>query len=337
MKLLSLVSVLAGAALVTAGCSGKAKPVAAKPVVAIVKPPELAPKPAAAPVCVAMSTTENRIVVANGNVSSAQFCIASPDDALCYGVDLNTGDYVRLPARPERQLLTLEAPTAKVNVTEQAVEICMGEAPCKTLKYKINKAAPPTAVVIDQAGTTVAIATGKNPVELWDVSSNKKLTSIKFAQKKYRCGTPFFVGDVLAISADVCGGPPARASLFTKAGKRIAEVGGADFGSFSVPHTQVDGNTWAFLEQGAGKVVLQDVVSGKILSTVSLTAFWTLDDQGMKSTEPALGHLGESELVRGGPGKLIVVGGSPSPGSVAVIDLDNGAVKVTRPSMCPAK
>lgn len=337
MTLRLYVSVLAWAAAVIAGCGGKAPPVVKKPVVTSVKKPEVPSKPVVAPVCVAAGAAENRVAAATGNVSSAQFCIASQDDALCYGVEFSTGDYVRLPNRPESQLPTLEVPTAKVNVTEKAVEVCVGETPCKALKYKVSKAAPPTSVAINQAGTTVAIAAGKSPIEVWDVAGNKKLASIKFAKKEYRCGTPAFVGDVLAISADVCAGPAARGALYTKAGKRIADIGGPDFGSFGLPHTQVDGNTWAFLEESAGRLVLQDVVTGKIISTVPLTAFWTLDSQGTKSADPPLGQPGESALVRGGPGKLIVVGGSPGPGSVAVIDLDNGAVKVTRPSMCPAK
>ncbi|MBP9086881.1 MAG: hypothetical protein KBG15_12225 [Kofleriaceae bacterium] len=339
MKLQLAVSVLVSTAVVTAGCGGTAKPKVQKPVVPEakneLKQPVRVPPPVPAPVCVATGAAENRIVAANGNVSSAQFCIASQDDAMCYGVDLNTGEYVRLPARPDRQLPTLEAPTAQVNVTEKAVEICVGDAPCKALKYKINKATPPTAVAINQAGTVVAIAAGKSQVDVWDVASNKKVTSIEFAQQDYRCGTPFFVGDVLAISADVCAGPAARGALFTTTGKRIADIGGPNFGSYGLPHTQVEGNTWAFLEERAGKVVLQDVVTGKVISTVSLAAFWTIDAYGTKSTEPALGHPGESELIRGGPGKLIVVGGGPGPGSVAVIDLDNGGVKVTRASMCP--
>ena len=368
--------VLAWVAAMNLGCGGKAPPVVKQPVVTTVKKPELPSKPVVAPVCVTAGATENRVSVANGNVSSAQFCIASQDDTMCYGVEFSTSEYIRLPTRPDSQLPTLEAPTAKVNVTEKAVEVCVGEPPCKALKYKVTKAAPPTSVAINQAGTTVAIAAGKSPIEVWDVTSNKKLTSIKFAKKDYRCGTPVVVGDVLAISVDVCAGPGiganqrtlgagpgiganqrtlgagpgiganqrtlgagpvARGALFTKAGKRIADIGGPDFGSFGLRHTQVDGNIWAFLEESASRLVLQDVVTGKIISTVPLTGFWTNESQGTKSVEPPLGEPGESALVRGGPGKLIVVGGSPGPGSVAVVDLDNGAAKVTRPAMCPAK
>ncbi|HPH66532.1 MAG TPA: hypothetical protein PLF40_12335 [Kofleriaceae bacterium] len=318
--------------LAVAGCGGKPTPAVKKPVAVVVKKPEPIKKPD--PICVAASETENRIVIANGNLSSAQFCVAGGAAPVCYGVDLTSGEYSKLSDPPDAQPRGLEAAVATLKVSEKSIEVCVADA-CKPLKYKVNKAVPPTAVSINHAGTQVAIAAAKGVVEVWDVAANKKVSTIKFGKGDYRCGSPSFVGDALAISADVCAGPAARGALYGKAGKRLADVGGADFGTFGLPHTQVDNNTWAFLEESAGKLVLQDVVTGKVVKTMSLDALWS---NGVSHSEklPAIGQPGESALVRGGPGKLLVIGGSPGPGTVAVVDLDNGNVKITRALACAA-
>lgn len=317
-------------ALGIAGCGGKPKPVVKKPVAVVVKKPAPPPKPD--PICVAANENENRIVVANGNLSGAQFCVAGGAAPLCYGVDLTSGEYSKLTEQPEAQTRGLEAAMATLKVSEKTIEVCVADA-CKPLKYKVNKAVPPTAVSINHAGTQVAIAAAKGVVEVWDVATNKKVSTVKFGKGDYRCGSPAFVGDTLAISADVCAGPAGRGGLYGKGGKRLADIGGADFGTFGLAHTQVDNNTWAFLEESAGKLVLQDVVTGKVVKTIALDTLWS---NGVSHSEklPTIGQPGESALVRGGPGKLLVVGGSPGPGSVAVVDLDNSNVKVTRALAC---
>jgi hypothetical protein len=74
--------------------------------------------------------------------------------------------------------------------------------------------------------------------------------------------------NTLYLSATQCGQPAARAGLYALNGRRIANVGGKDFGSFGGAYVHVDGATWAFLEENANQIVLQDVVKGKVWKTI---------------------------------------------------------------------
>ena len=47
-----------------------------------------------------------------------------------------------------------------------------------------------------------------------------------------------------------------------------------------------------------------------------------------------MGNPGESALVRGGDNQLLVIAGSPSTGSVGVIDVASGEMKVVRAPTC---
>jgi hypothetical protein len=293
---------------------------------------------AVAQVCVKSSDTENRIVTATSTVAATEFCVAMGPASACYHVDLKAKTFRELPnPPPQTQLATLEPSPATVSVGANGIEVCGAVAPCKVLKFKLNKNAPPTSLAVNSSATLVAVAIAKGPVEIWDVVANKRASEIKYSRGDYRCGTPEFLGDVVAISADACGAPSARGFLYSKTGKRIAEIGGADFGTFGFAHTQIDSTLWAFLEEGAAQVVVQDVVSGKISKTVDLSELWKSSATGAKPNQnaaQAIGQPGESELLRGGPGQLVVIGGGPHPGSVAVVDLDHSNANVIHASTC---
>lgn len=49
-----------------------------------------------------------------------------------------------------------------------------------------------------------------------------------------------------------------------------------------------------------------------------------------------MSNPGESSIVRLSPGKLAVIGGSPTNGSVAIVDIATGDVKVVHAPLCGA-
>ena len=86
---------------------------------------------------------------------------------------------------------------------------------------------------------------------MWDVAKKKTLATIKYAKGDYKCGSAAMLGDTVYISASVCAGPDARGALYTAKGKKLADVGGKDFGTYGTGGVQLDGSQWAFLEEGA--------------------------------------------------------------------------------------
>jgi hypothetical protein len=344
--------VLACVALVTAAaCSGKASKGSATPTV-VTKSKAAISRPKSD--CVAVNETENRIVPATANADEVGFCVSGGVKSVCYSGNPDNGAIKRVDKFPKSQVPALSPSTAQVNPLEKSVEACLGDAKCKPLKYKVKASAPPQSVAISQSGGTVAIAAGdakagKGTVELWDVAGNKRIANLKYANGDFRCATIRFLGETLAVSADNCNGPSARGALYSKAGKRLADIGSSEFGTFGFSYTQVDLSVWAFLEESAGQVVLQDVESGAIVKKFDLSSMWaankpklSADKSGSADTVVAeaaaatIGQPGESVVLRGGPGKLVVVAGGPSPGSFAVINVDSGKLSVYRATACKA-
>ena len=92
-------------------------------------------------------------------------------------------------------------------------------------------------------------------------------------------------------------------------------------------YVHVDGATWAFLEENANQIVLQDVVKGKVWKTIDTSSLF--DTGGAK-----MGTPGESALVRLSDGRLVVIAGSPATGNVATVDIGTGEVKVVPAPIC---
>lgn len=316
-------------------CGGKAKAPPTPPPQPMVEKP--APPPPPPPVCVP-PTEPAMITMATGDAGAAQFCSGDgADQQACFGVDLATKKYAALDAAPVAQPAALAAPTATVTTTPTEVKVCTGsdEASCKTLKPKVPKGAEtPIAAAITADGATAVLMlgnaeAGKGVAEVWDVAKGKKAATIKYAKGDHKCGEVQVLGDVVFISASVCAGPAAKGALYSLKGKRLAAVGGKDFGTYGTRAVQVTATQWAFLEEGAGVVALQDVKTGKLDKTVDLLALW-----GGAGTERAGGNPGESALIRGGDGKLVVISGSPAAGSVGVIDVATGDVTVIEALRC---
>jgi hypothetical protein len=315
-----------------------------KPEPVVVEKPKPKPPPPPPPVCVRPGSAMSLIGMLDANDAEAKFCVSDGEASnLCYGVDLATKKYSELDVPPAAQAASLDPDPARVETTPTEVKVCVGEE-CKTLKPKMPKGNQnPIDAVVNATGTYVAVMmgnaeAGKGTVELWDVGKGKKLATIKYAKGDYKCGEAKLLGDTLFVSASVCAGPAARGWLFNLKGKKVADVGGKEFGTYGTVPVQVADNVWAFLDENAAAIALQDVVTGKVAQTIDIGGIWgggaaagtPADGEGEEAAAdapmPAMGNPGESMLVRGGEGKLVVVTGSPTPGNVGVVDLASGAL-----------
>jgi hypothetical protein len=321
------------AALPLVACGGKAKPPPPPPEpVAVKKPPPPPP-----PVCVP-PLEPAMIGMATADGGSAQFCVSDgAEQNACFSVDLETKKYATLDGSPVAQSATLEAPAARVVPSPTDVKVCTGEGDdtCKTLKPKVPKgASEPIDAAIDATGAWAVLMLGdaergKGVAEVWDVARGKKAATIKYAKGDHKCGNAQVLGDVVFISASVCAGPAAKGALYSLKGKKLADVGGKDFGTYGATAVQVTPTQWAFLEEGAGVIALQDVKTGKVDKTIDLLALW-----GGGGGERGGGNPGESALVRGGEGKLVVIAGSPAAGTVGVVDVASGETSVIESLAC---
>ncbi|MBE7449677.1 MAG: hypothetical protein HS111_12490 [Kofleriaceae bacterium] len=354
---------LALASLTAAAACGKKTPPPPPPPPPVVVEPPPPPPP---PVCVPASEPAT-IGPAAADAGSVRFCVndgAGPDalteatTQACFAVELASRRYERLDRPPPQQPRGLSAPAARLVSSPTEVRVCPdvpdggGEAPagdgagaaspCRTLRPKVPKnAATPIAAALDAAGTTVVMLlgnaeAGKGVVEVWDVARARRTATIRYARGDYRCGAVQLLGDVIFVSASACAGPAGKGALYSLKGKKLADVGGKDFGTHGTVAVQVDATRWAFLEEGGGLLAVQDVATGKVEATIELVSLWNAPgSRGDDATALASGNPGESMLVRGGDGTLVVIAGSPAAGTVGVIDLAAGEVDVIGALPCP--
>jgi hypothetical protein len=302
------------ALLALAACGGAApKPVAhSEPA----KPPP--------PACITAPDTPTPITHAFGDGERVMYCIASD----CFALELGTGKLTRLHDAPEPR-----TPIAHVEATSPELKVCTG-SDCKVLTSQVMPGTAPLHATTNEAGTLAVILlgdaqAGKGYAEVWDVPGGKKLSSFKYARGEFRCGEVSMVGDTVYVAASTCNSPGARGALYTTKGKKIANVGGNDFGAYGNAFARVDETTWAFLEENANQIAIQDVVKGKVKKVIDTAALWSSD-----GNPEALGNPGESALISLGGGKLAIIAGAPANGSVGVVDIATGQVDVTRAPMC---
>jgi hypothetical protein len=326
-----LVYLAIATSLVACGGKAKAPPPPKEPVVAKKPPP---PPP---PVCVP-PLEPAMVTMATADAGGARFCVNDgAEQNACFEVDLDSKKYATLDESPIAQTATIDAPAARVVASPTEIKVCTGEGEdaCKSLKPKVPKGATePITAAIDGSGAWAVLMlgdaeAGKGVAEVWDVAKGKKTATIKYAKGDQKCGTAQVLGDVIYISASVCAGPAAKGALYSLKGKKVADVGGKDFGTYGASAVQVSGTQWAFLEEGAGAIALQDVKTGKVEKTIDLLALWNGG-----GGERGGGNPGESALVRGGEGKLVVIAGSPAAGSVGIVDVASGETTVIPSIAC---
>lgn len=258
------------------------------------------------------------------------FCIGAATDR-CFAFDLTTGklDPLREPPRPDPPA------GARVAVTNPDLQICRAAA-CTSITPQVLPNAHTLHATTNSDGTFAVVLLGdaergKGYAEIWDVTRGKKTATFAYARGEFRCGEVDMVGDTIYVSASTCSGPAARAALYSLKGKKIANVGGKEFGSYGSARVQVAGSTWAFLDENGDRLVVQDVAKGKVLRTIDTSGLWTPD--GATSTT-AMGNPGEHALLRLADGKLAIIAGTPASGSVATIDPATGDVAIMRAPQC---
>jgi hypothetical protein len=304
-----------------AACGGAPPP---PPPVVIAKP---APPPPPPPPCITPPEELAAITHASGGTASVQYCIGTVVDQ-CFALELGTGSLTHLATPPPPQPPGLDA-EAHVETTNPELKVCNGDA-CKTLTPQVWPGAAPLHAATNGAIAVVLLGdaeAGRGYADVYDVAKTKKLASFRYAHGDYKCGEVAMLGDTIYVGASTCGAPSARAALYSARGRKIANVGGRDFGTYGNSFTQIDPTTWAFLEENGAKIAVQDVVKGKVKKTIPVAALF-------KDAGAAMGNPGESAVVRLGAGKLGVIGGSPANGSVAVVDVASGEVKVVRAPLC---
>lgn len=313
---------IAFASLAACGILGKPPP---PEVVKVVPLPKQPPPPP----CIAVPDA-GVISHAAGEGSRVRFCVGTGADQ-CFAIDLAMGTLERLRAPPAEATQT----AAHVETANPRIDVCTG-ADCKSLTPKIFAGAAPLHATTNADGSFAVVllgdaASGKGYAEVWDVVKGKKVATFKYARGEFRCGEVKMAGETIYLAASTCDQPAARAALYTLKGRKIANVGGKDFGVWGNAFAHIDGSTWAFLEENGSLVAIQDAVKGKLIKTVDISPLWSPD--GMKNKD-SMGNPGESTVVHLGAGKLAVIAGAPAAGRVATVDIATGEVTVTRPPVC---
>lgn len=278
------------------------------------------------PVCITPSDDAVAIAHATSDGGQVQYCVG-PEGKDCFAVDVDAGVFHRLVDPPK----IAQVGRARVETTNPKVDVC-NSGTCTSLTAKVMPNAATLHAATNQDGTYAVVLLGDGSkgtgyAEVWDVAKTRKAATFRYARGEFRCGEVAMLDNTIFLSAAQCGQPAARAGLYTLAGRKIANVGGKDFGTFGGSFVHVEGSTWAFLEENANQIVLQDVVKGKIVKTIDTAALFG-------SGGAQMGTPGESAIVRLTDGRLVIIAGSPATGSVAAVDPTSGEIKVVAAPVC---
>lgn len=267
------------------------------------------------------------ITHATADGEQVKYCIGGNADQ-CFALDTASGAFEKLSEPPKSEA----APPARVETTNPDLKVCQVDQ-CKTLTAKILPAMSQIRAATNETGSVAVFLlgdaqAGKGYAEIWDVTRPKKLAKFRYARGEFKCGDVAILDDTIYLSVATCGAPAARAALYSVKGKKIANVGGSDYGVFGNAYAAVDEKQWAFLEENGAQIVVQDLVKGKVLKKIDTSALFK------ENGGAAMGNPGESALLRIGPGKLAVIGGAPATGHVALVDVATGDVKVIKAAVC---
>lgn len=282
----------------------------------------------AKPACVKPPEELSPITHASGDAKRVRFCVGTNVDQ-CFEIELATGALTRLAEQPKAQTPAIQAP-AHLEITNPELKVCTGNG-CKTLTPQVWPGAAPLHAATNGAVAAVMLGdaeAGKGTVEVYDVMKMKKLASFRYASGDFKCGEIGMVGDTIYVGTNMCTSPSGRAALYSTKGGKIASVGGQpDFGTYGNAYTQVEDTVWAFLGENGNRIALQDVVSGKVVKMIDTSALFAIGSAKM-------GNPGESAIVRLDGGRIAVIAGTPANGSIAIVDVTTGDVKIVRAPLC---
>jgi hypothetical protein len=328
-----------------AGCFTGSEPKPAQKPVAVAPPPKVEPPSA----CIKPPEEEAAITHASGNPGKVQYCIGTQVDQ-CFAFDLVGKKLTHLDTPPP-----LPPNPNRVETTNPDLKVCTGDS-CKSLTPQVWPGTAPLHAATNGQVAAVLLGDaehGQGYAEVWEVAKPKKLATIRYARGDWKCGEVQILGDTIYIGASTCTAPSGRAALFTTKGRKIANVGPKDFGTYGNAVVQVEGATWAFLEENGNRIAFQDVAKGRVIKTIDVGDLWRKPGEEAPAAPPpakgakpdpkaaapakpeALGNPGESALIQLAPEKLAVIAGSPMNGSVAVVDVNSGDVQIMRAPLCP--
>jgi putative hemolysin len=209
--------------------------------------------------------------------TSARFCF-EPGGLACYAADLQTGKLTTetAPAGSDRPQVIAAPDAPKVTEADAGITVCHHDgSACKTLapKGQIDPGLG-MASAVNGAGTLAALGTQaanrQSQVETFDAATGKHLATFKLPAKGGMCMFLAFAGDTLDITQSECGAPGGTEWLATRTGKKIAPVGGSAPINSNSPPVHVKGNAFAFAPAAGDVVVLQDVVTGKVVQRIAV-------------------------------------------------------------------
>jgi hypothetical protein len=272
-----------------------------------------APKPAAPATCMAADAEPVLIAI---DANKLRQCAWDGAHLSCFATELATGAWssAAAPAGSERPRIAPIAGAPKIDVGDQRATVCHADgSACKTLtpKSPVDPGLGLSAAA-NAAGTLGALGYygDKTWVETFDLATGKRIARVAAGSKKVKCVTVDVLGDALYVDEAVCGGEVSTAWLGSKAGKRIAAVGGAQPIHPSGQAVHLADTLWAFSAAAGDTVVLQDVKTGKVTKRIAI-------GPAVETASAAL--VGDAR-------RLVLVFGGSRAGDVAVVDLASDKV-----------
>ena len=246
------------------------------------------------------------------STTATAFCF---EKGTCYSAELATGRItVGKPAGSDLPELA-EAPDApKLTNGTADITVCHHDgSQCKKLATE-HDIDPGIGFVsaVTASGTLAAIGVQGAPffVDVFDVGSGKRTSTFKLPSGGGLCGFLAFAGDTLDVTQTECGSSKGKEWLASTSGKTIGRIGGASPIMTGGPPVHVTDDVWAFAPDGGDVVILQNVVTGKVMKRLSVA-----------KAEPD----SPATLV-GDSAHLVLVYGGARAGDLAVIDVATGKV-----------
>lgn len=324
-----------------------------------VAPAEAAP--AAAPCVAKEEATALERLTLTGTVVG--FCIPDPHGGelalSCFDFDLATDALTKKapPAAPKPAPVDappetlFSGPHWKLDRTANKLDICPSPDACKALDLD-GKVVHEDATASESADgkylvTLLAIKQEGNPgapwVYVYDLASGKRVAKKQVGDDSYTCGTATFIGNTVLVALNVCAGPGGAAWLAKPTNlAKIADLGPKDYGQFDPQFVPLEGDQFAFLEQGARSVMVQNVATGKVVRRLDLSNLFPTPEGYEAPDIPPYGGtidpIGPSAAGAVGNGRILVTLSDAGFGKLVVIDATaEHIVKVHELPRCPTK
>lgn len=266
------------------------------------------------------------------------FCRYEGEGPACYVFDL-ASETLRAAPVPEGEPDYDAFPGLRAPEDRGTVERCAPEGRCQRLAVPSGFTAMSGAVSAsgELAALTLTMVrggVGGHDVQVYALPSGRPVTRFEVKDEVFGCARVDFVGETLLVQLDICAGPAGRAWLADpKTGVKIADVGGPDFGAWSLHPQHVAGDRWAFREESGVEVVIQDVRTGAIAHRVDLRDTLARTDDGALDTDPSSGAM-----FRARDGALVVVHDAGAQGTIVKVDGATGRVAaVVKMPRCAAE